>query len=210
MNPAIYHSTQEEVLPTVKQKINLTLAALSAKIATFFASIIVFLVLLADCKVNFINSDMKKIFILAAMTIMAALVPNIDLYAQSCAKQAEISDKGKTCEPEKCKPGDTKKQEAAVISGLRNDLLAIGEALEAKSVEVKVQAPLIAGKDDDETLDLMIRYMHSLHKDLVAGRRSYSLEFGIPDTDKPDINKAQVVAVMKDYVTHLKKWINSI
>ena len=197
-------------MPTVKRKINLTLAALSAKIATFFASIIVFLVLLADGKVNFINSDMKKIFILAAMTIMAAIVPNIDLPAQSCAKQAEISDKGKTCEPEKCKPGDTKKQEAAVITGLRKDLLAIGEALEAKSVKVKVQAPIIAGKDDDETLDLMIRYMHSLHKDLIAGRHSYSLEFGLPDTDKPDINKAKVVAVMKDYVAHLKKWINSI
>ena len=153
---------------------------------------------------------MKKIFILTTLTVLTAIVSNTGLYAQSCAKQAEISDKGKTCEPKKCKPGDTKKQEAAVITNLRNDLLAIGEALEAKSVEVKIQTPLTAGKDDHETLDLMIRYIRSLDKGLATGRRSYSLEFRLSDTDKPDINKAKVVAVMKDYVAHLKKWVNSI
>lgn len=198
------------VLSIAKQNAKPVPVIPGAKTAISFASFFSIPVLKVDRIFNCIISDMKKTFILVKMIWVLSLVSSACVSAQSCSKSAETFDKGKTCEPEKCKPGETKKQEAAVITDIRNELLVIEKALAAKGIGVKVKGKLVAGKHDNESLDLIIGYIESLHSGLATVTGTYSLAFNDGHMGDDNMSKAQLVASIKDYVADLKAWISKI
>ncbi len=84
---------------------------------------------------------MKKLIAITILTMAA-----YSLYAQSCAK---------TCEKKSCGPEGTKKEEAAVISGMRNDLQLVITKISRSSLNFDSQLremKIEKGANDDESI----------------------------------------------------------
>ena len=87
---------------------------------------------------------MKKLLLVAVMAIAAMGVT--------------AQDAKKGCNPKACKPGNTKVEEALVITNLRTKVLKLSEQVSAQEAR---QTDLI-GKDEEESLDLISKEVSRL------------------------------------------------
>ncbi len=94
---------------------------------------------------------MKKLLVLSVL--------NFVIFSGVFAQKAEQKP---GCNPSACKPGDTKKEEAQVITDLRADLVLLAEAWKTGTLE---SMDLTAGSSDVESLEKMILAFEEMRKD---------------------------------------------
>lgn len=91
---------------------------------------------------------MRKIILLAAIVIVAV--------------GANAQDAKKGCDPKSCSPGNTKVEEAFVITQLREDVVALKSGWNANNKAVQIGDQVTAGSSDEESLKILATEVRNL------------------------------------------------
>ena len=130
---------------------------------------------------------MKKLFVLAILTLSAYVSS-----AQSCAP---------SCEKKSCGPEGTKKDEAAVITTMRNDLQTVITKMSKSTLAFDKQVKELSiekGASDDESLFYISQAATSIRYELLSRIEPSNQVASLKDfKPSPSSTKQQMVANLK-------------